>query len=457
MTMRKILVLGGILTAGCVWAHPLDTAFLKGVCDHERALYAPGEEMVFTMRLQGLSGELEPGMWFVDWKRTGDDGQTDGAIVPLSADKPLVIRTKADRPGFVRILAVVKDKDGKVYRKNMKIARQTVDGTVAQNPQELNDNRVFFDGGAGVEPDRIETLPEPADFDDFWARHRATLAKVPLTVERDRMPGKEKDVANVYRVKIACAGPRPVTGYLTIPKWADGVKTKCLGARMRFDGYSTTSIQKPEKGDQKGVIILHINAHGYELERDADYYRNFYESIRSSGEGYAFDPKQNSDPETAYFCGMTYRVMRALEYVKSLPEWNGKKLIVSGGSQGGLQSFWAAGLDPDVTDVYAGIPWGCDFGGEALGHNRGGWFVKGAAGLGYYDICNHARRIRKDCRVEIYRAGLGDYTCPPSGVWTLFHRLPCANKRIRWMQGSTHGYVPPKPNQEFAIEVGEWK
>ena len=56
MTMRKILVLGGILAAGCVWAHPLDTAFLKGVCDHERALYAPGEEIVFTLRLQGLSG-----------------------------------------------------------------------------------------------------------------------------------------------------------------------------------------------------------------------------------------------------------------------------------------------------------------------------------------------------------------------------------------------------------------
>ena len=148
--MRKLLVLGGILTAGCLWAHPLDTAFLKGACDHERALYAPGEEMVFTLRLQGLSGELEPGMWFVDWKRTGDDGLSEGATVPLSATEPLVIRTSMDKPGFVRILAMVKDKDGKVYRKDMKIARQTVDGTVAQNPQELNDKRVFFDGGAGV-------------------------------------------------------------------------------------------------------------------------------------------------------------------------------------------------------------------------------------------------------------------------------------------------------------------
>lgn len=454
---KQSLLLAAVLAVGMLSAHPLDTAFLKGTCNRERAVFAPGEEIVFTLKLEGLSGALEPDRWQVDWKRSGDDGVTDGAIVPLKADESIVIRTRMEKPGFVRILAVVTDRDGKVYRKNMAIARKTVDGTIAQNPQELNDSRVFFGGGAGVDPDRIETLPEPADFDAFWERHRATLAKVPLTVERERVPGKENDVANVYRVKIACAGPRPVTGYLTIPKWADGVKTKCLGVRLRFDGYSVTSVQKPEKGDQKGIIIFHINAHGYELGCDASYYQSFYASIESNGKGYAFDPEQNGDPETAYFCGMTYRVMRALEYVKTLPEWNGKNLTVSGGSQGGLQSFWAAGLDPDVTDVYAGIPWGCDFGGEALGHNRGGWFAKGAAGLGYYDICHHARRIRKDCRVDIYRAGLGDYTCPPSGIWTLFRRLPCSAKRIHWVQGSTHGYVPPEPNQTFDVVMGEWK
>ncbi|MBS5529908.1 acetylxylan esterase, partial [bacterium] len=62
--------------------------------------------------------------------------------------------------------------------------------------------------------------------------------------------------------------------------------------------------------------------------------------------------------------------------------------------------------------------------------------------LGYYDTINHAKRIK--CPVEITRAGLGDYTCPPSGVAILYNNIK-SPKKIRWFQGSTHGYVPPNP------------
>ena len=61
----------------------------------------------------------------------------------------------------------------------------------------------------------------------------------------------------------------------------------------------------------------------------------------------------------------------------------------------------------------------------------------------------------KKCRVEITRAGLGDYCCPPSGVAILFNNIP-GPKKINWVQGSTHGYVPPEPHQAFSIEGNGW-
>ena len=48
--------------------------------------------------------------------------------------------------------------------------------------------------------------------------------------------------------------------------------------------------------------------------------------------------------ETSYFRGMILRLIRALQYTKSLPEWDGKNLEVSGKSQGGAFAILGAGI-----------------------------------------------------------------------------------------------------------------
>ena len=152
---------------------------------------------------------------------------------------------------------------------------------------------------------------------------------------------------------------------------------------------------------------------------------------------------------------MALRVMRGLEYLKSLPGWNGKDLYASGGSQGGLQTIWAAGLDPQVTKAESSVTWCCDMGGTELGRNRGNWYIKWVPALGYYDPINIARRISKNSRTLIPRAGLGDYTCPPSGLAILFNNIP-GPKKINWDQGSTHPYVPPEKHQKFSVTGNGW-
>ena len=118
--------------------------------------------------------------------------------------------------------------------------------------------------------------------------------------------------------------------------------------------------------------------------------------------------------------------------------------------------MWAAGLDPDVTLACPGIPWCCDMGGrDTLKRTIDPWYIHETPALRYYDPVNIAKRIAKTCRVEITRAGLGDYCCPPSGVAILYNNIP-GPKKINWVQGSTHGYVPPEPHQHFSLTANGW-
>lgn len=87
-----------------------------------------------------------------------------------------------------------------------------------------------------------------------------------------------------------------------------------------------------------------MNAHGFKLNQPKEYYDNFTNEIKSNGQIYAFDPKQNSNPETAYFNGMAMRVMRSLEFLKSLPQWDGKNLTAAGGSRADCKPSGRPGL-----------------------------------------------------------------------------------------------------------------
>ena len=435
-------------------AGELEDAVLHGETDKARAIdYKPGETMTFTLQLQGVKS-IPPDTYFISWTRTGDDGKIEKGKSPASLTEPLVIKTKLDKPGFVRIEALIVDKNGKAYRKSFRGDPNTPEGKKALNAWERKDKRVFFDGGAGVEPETLQSVPEPKDFDAFWARRRARLAKVPLEAEKKELENYSKSM-NVYAVSIKCAGPRPSTGYLSVPK-----KPGKYPVKVSFHGYGHTypnkgHVVKPIVGSDD-TIYFNFSPHGYELEREPEYYDEFFRSICSGGRTFGFDDKQNADPETSYFSGYTYRIMRALEWLKTLPEWDGKNLIVSGGSMGGMQSVWAAGLDKDVSVAKPSIPWCCDIGGrDTLKRIINSWYIHETPALRYYDPVNLAKRISKNCKVEITRAGLGDYCCPPSGVAILFNNIP-GPKKINWVQGSTHGYVPPEKHQAFSVTGNGW-
>jgi len=290
---------------------------------------------------------------------------------------------------------------------------------------------IFFDGGACASPETLKGLPEPADLDAYWKKQKEILAAVPLKVlEKKELPGNAK--VNAFDVKVACAGKMPVSGILCMPKNA---KPKSLPAKVTFRGYSVSGAD-PNLGEGEKVIYFNINAHGILNGQPKEYYDNLGKTTLKS---YAFNEQENSNPDTSYFNGMFLRVLRALEFVKSLPEWNGKDLEANGGSQGGLQSLAAAGLDPDVNVCFAWSPWCCDFGRTEQGRIVGGWYVKYKPALNYYDPINLVKRANPKCKLTII-ANLGDYVCPPSGVWIAYNNFP-GPKTMEVRQGCEHGFA----------------
>lgn len=435
------ILLGALTAVG----GSLDGVWIEGRTNKDPLSYGEGEEMVFTLTPRGLDGELPTNAYCLVWTRTGDDGIKRSGRVPF-AKEAFVYRTSLGKPGFVRLYAEVLDTNGKRVIKNVKYKGDvtTPEGKEAMNRFERLPKHIFFDGGAGVRPETLEGVPEPVDFDAFWVGQKKKLAEVPFkdAVEVVEVGRDKKGV--IYQVKIPCAGPRPVTGHLTIPLAAD--KGEKFPAHLTLDGYNGELKRFERKPSSASAleIVLHINAHGYELGKDAAFYAAFGKSIMAGGKTYALSAVEHQTPVGCYFEGMVLRVLRALDYLKARPEWNGRDLIVSGGSQGGLQTAWAAALDGDVTLAKASVPWCCDMGGAIrFGRNNRQWGVEYTPAMDYYDPVNMAKRVPKTCRMEIPRAGLGDYTCPPSGIAVFYNNLTCP-KKITWVQGSQHGYVPPE-------------
>ena len=145
--------------------------------------------------------------------------------------------------------------------------------------------------------------------------------------------------------------------------------------------------------------------------------------------------------ETAAECDFNYMILRdlrAVEYLKSLPEWNGRDLTVNGGSMGAFQSINVAALDKDVTVVQARIPWCANLGGVKFGRLRG-WRPDHVPALDYFDIVNQGKRVKAYADIYI---GLGDRACPASGQFAMYNAMTC-KKKLVYQQ--TAGHRTPSP------------
>ena len=66
----------------------------------------------------------------------------------------------------------------------------------------------------------------------------------------------------------------------------------------------------------------------------------------------------------------------------------------------------------------------------------------------YFDAAHLSAFI--DVPVTIPRVGLGDKTCSPNGILSMFNNIPSGvHKEINFLQGSDHGYLPEPDFQKW--------
>ena len=343
----------------------------------------------------------------------------------LPGDQKIVRTVKAEGPGTI----------------TMRLRAFTADKKPIQNEKK---RAIWIGTGALVDAEKIlPAAPRPADFDEFWAAARKKLDEVPLkAVEvpfaiNPKRPNAK--LVDVFDVKVDCAGGAPVSAYLMVPKNA---KPKSLPAIVYYDGAGVRSASTLT-GYGHRALVLATNAHGIENGKPQEFYDDLWKKGRLKLYMWQnLDKPDQLTPEKIYFYGMYLRVMRALDYIKSRPEWNGRDLIVIGASQGGGQSIAAAVLDPQVSLCIAKVPATGDH-AAVLAGRAPGWprycpnpkapnFKKILDNVSYFDNVYFAPRIK--CEIWL-STGMNDSTCVPTSVVAVFNSLP--EKTVK------HLYIAP--------------
>jgi len=284
-------------------------------------------------------------------------------------------------------------------------------------------------GGAGIDPLQIKpSLPAPANFDAFWSEQKRQLAEVSVNPRLSPVSSPQPGI-DCFDLQADSVGA-PVSGYFAKPAGA-APKSLPIILTVHGAGVRSSSLSGSVSWAKQGFLALDINAHGIPNGKPNEFYTDL-----ANGELKDYRHRGRESRETVYFRGMFLRLVRALDFLTTQPEWDGRTVVVHGSSQGGAQSIVAAGLDPRVTFFAAGVPAMCDHTGVVAGRVNG-WPKLVPNGLDdkpdakvleaarYYDAMNFATRTKA---AGIVTVGFIDTTCPPTSVYAAYNALAGAKE-----------------------------
>lgn len=295
---------------------------------------------------------------------------------------------------------------------------------------------------AAYAPEQIRPTTElPVDFMDFWEKAKTEAAKVPLDTKLILMPERCTEKVNVYQVSIQnySMGTR-LYGILCLPK-----KAGKYPALLEVPGAGV----RPYYGDvgmaEKGIITFQIGIHGIPVTMEPEIYNDMGRSVVSGYWTYNLD-----DRDHYYYKRVYLGCIRAIDFLYTLPEFDGSSLAVTGGSQGGALSIVTAGLDSRVKYLASFYPALCDLTGPLFGR-AGGWPHLFAAynksfhvkpdkieTSKYYDVVNFARNVHVP---GFYSWGYNDTTCPPTSTFSAYNVIQ-APKSLHIFQETGHWTYP---------------
>ena len=288
----------------------------------------------------------------------------------------------------------------------------------------VNDKKYNHHVKVGFSPEQLKPYTKnPSDFDDFWKNNLVEARKTPLSVTCEKVDKYTTDEFDCYLLKIKTDKHHSVYGYLTKPK-----KEGKYPVVLCPPGAGIKTIKEPMRNTyyaQNGFIRLEIEIHGLHPELSAETFKEISAAF-SDGNEYLNNGLDNRD--NYYMKHVYVACVRCIDYLTSLPEWDGKNVIVQGGSQGGALSIITAALDNRVTACVANHPALSDMAGYL--DNRAGGYPhfnrtndmlnpQKVKTMQYYDVVNFARRLT--CPTYL-TWGFNDNVCPPTTsyiVWNL--------------------------------------
>jgi cephalosporin-C deacetylase-like acetyl esterase len=288
---------------------------------------------------------------------------------------------------------------------------------------------IVTEAGAMFDPENIVScVREPADFDAFWAARVKEAEAAPLDPVMTKLDAGVEGV-ELFAVTLKAARGLTATGYLAYPV---GASPKSLPAHLSFQSltYGDANRRTAVNMAKNGLLAFHASWHGFPLGRKAKFYKTEVKKYFKSG-------FRNFGDKEKWVCSdILFRVLCELKFIKSLSTWNGRELIVSGGSLGGIQSAFAAAIDPDVTLALVGVPAFCECNGFEAGR-RSNMFRRTPVeklkahpeyletGF-YHDTVNFGKRIK--CETFVC-TGFADELCPPSNVYAFYNAIPATVKK----------------------------
>lgn len=377
------------------------------VPDHADWLYNTGENAKIDIQFYKygiprdgeLKYEIAP-----DMLEATERGQTQ-----LKGGRATInIGTRA-KPGFTDLRLTAKV-DGKAYTHHIKV---------------------------GFSVDKI--LPwtkEPRDFVEFWQKNVNEVRKRPVKYIAEEAPEYTTDKMTCRLLKVDVDGQHSVYAYLFIPR--NAAKGSCP-AVLCPPGAGIKTIKEPLRHryyGEGGCIRMEMEIHGIDPRLPDATFREISAAFNDRNGGYIANGMDNRD--RSYMKHVYLALVRCLDVMTSLGEWDGKNLAVQGGSQGGALSIVAAALDQRVNLCVVNHPALSDMGAYSAKGVTGGYpNYRPSTGLytperlqtmAYYDVVNFARHLTA-CKVYM-TWGYNDSTCSPTTSYAVWNVMRCEKEPL---------------------------
>lgn len=286
----------------------------------------------------------------------------------------------------------------------------------------------------GFSPEQLKPFTKnPADFDEFWAKNIDDVQKLPLKFTKEKVEKYSTDEFDCYLIKLRVDKQgHHVYAYLTMPK-----KAGKYPVVLCPPGAGIKTIKEPMKRTyyvKNGFIRMEMEIHGLNPEISTEDFADMSKAFNSTNNAYLENGLDNRDN---YYMKHVYQAcVRCIDYLTSLDEWDGKNVIVQGGSQGGALAIITAGLDKRVTQCVANHPALSDMAGY-LGDKCGGYphFNRSnqmltpdkVKTMQYYDVVNFARRVKAETYITW---GYNDNVCPPTTSYIVYNLISAPKEAL---------------------------